>query len=780
MKQNKKIIGFALAFSIIFLAAGCSAVSGNPNKKSEDNTNKFTVTGNFSLAGAFPQEFAESLNQAEGDLTVDARVATSSFQKYNAGKPKFYIEAKKIDAPDTEPISNGSVTKDSDGRFNYSFTFDVPETEELEKWELTVYLYFIDKEKSSYAGSVPVELSKEGIVGSVPEIILKKIDTLADAYSDPESQTELDVGVPGGINLKFYSEVEDLDYIEWEYDFGSCPYIYESEDEYVRAWLNSIYVAESEEWHQIIEFENGVATFKSKNVPNGSYSGCFYFYKKNQTEPCYYSGQNINVYPGYITDSWYSCNKDCINLDEETGEYKFVITQDILDNFSHSAKEITPLDTPYILWNRTGADDSEANYITGFDVFETLDSSTSITPSAFPLPRGSNTAKFWFGRNPGNSSYSIYYRNPNSSPDGILNAITPSYAQNIFNETPNALNLIDLVKDTKENEIYGNGGDVTVLYYYINFDDAFIYWKDSGGHYFFTMYNLYTKDNYSAVVKDVHEDFIVRKNIDGGRTSLYLYYLSTNKKQINQLRFDLVDFDYTGVMEKILPSSQSWKHLILDSCTQEGNSYKEVPEVYELSDSNLNVYSSKLQFSDMFEDKGTVYALVKAYGKNEFCDGEFTINDDGEYESNGDANSITHFTSTGGVIRFSTAYNNRLTPMEWNNGNIILGLYTDLGDKMYYTSKMNGNYSPFTNLPLPGQAPLNLEEQYFYGAQKFVARKPDKLVIADDGGHCEGNNKNPKKRVVTVDLATESLSVTDVNVLFTTKYSASTSCYGEQ
>ena len=56
-------------------------------------------------------------------------------------------------------------------------------------------------------------LSKKGIVESIPEIILKKIETLADAYSDPESQTELDVGVPGGINLKFYSEVEDLDYI---------------------------------------------------------------------------------------------------------------------------------------------------------------------------------------------------------------------------------------------------------------------------------------------------------------------------------------------------------------------------------------------------------------------------------------------------------------------------------------------------------------------------------------------------------------------------------------
>ena len=90
------------------------------------------------------------------------------------------------------------------------------------------------------------------------------------------------------------------------------------------------------------------------------------------------------------------------------------------------------------------------------------------------------------------------------------------------------------------------------------------------------------------------------------------------------------------------------------------------------------------------------------------------------------------------------------------------------------------DYYEVSSLPVPGQPPLAVADKYFYGAQRFIARKPDKLVIADDGGYVlDDEHRTPKKRVVTIDLQEASMSVTDVNVEFTTKFSQSTKAYCE-
>ena len=64
------------------------------------------------------------------------------------------------------------------------------------------------------------------------------------------------------------------------------------------------------------------------------------------------------------------------------------------------------------------------------------------------------------------------------------------------------------------------------------------------------------------------------------------------------------------------------------------------------------------------------------------------------------------------------------------------------------------------------QPPLNQATKYFYGARKFIAKKPDELVIADDGAFIADDEVYFKTRVATVNLLTESLSMVDVNVTF--------------
>ncbi|MBO4508180.1 MAG: hypothetical protein J5747_06030 [Spirochaetaceae bacterium] len=72
------------------------------------------------------------------------------------------------------------------------------------------------------------------------------------------------------------------------------------------------------------------------------------------------------------------------------------------------------------------------------------------------------------------------------------------------------------------------------------------------------------------------------------------------------------------------------------------------------------------------------------------------------------------------------------------------------------------------------QPPLNSDKVYFYGPQKFIAKKPDELVIADDGAYFDGENHKLyfKERAVTVNLLTESLSAVDVNVTFTCTFNS--------
>ena len=63
------------------------------------------------------------------------------------------------------------------------------------------------------------------------------------------------------------------------------------------------------------------------------------------------------------------------------------------------------------------------------------------------------------------------------------------------------------------------------------------------------------------------------------------------------------------------------------------------------------------------------------------------------------------------------------------------------------------------------------DSKYFYGCKKVIARKPDELVIADEGGYryTDENNESKtvnKNRVVKVNLETFAMSAVDVNAGF--------------
>ena len=97
--------------------------------------------------------------------------------------------------------------------------------------------------------------------------------------------------------------------------------------------------------------------------------------------------------------------------------------------------------------------------------------------------------------------------------------------------------------------------------------------------------------------------------------------------------------------------------------------------------------------------------------------------------------------SRGGVIQIPLSHFEKgINDVEpWPNGERVFGWYKD------------------------GTVPaISIANRYFYGPVRFIARKPDELVIADDGIYREERELASKKRIVIMDLDTLSMNCIDV------------------
>ena len=132
---------------------------------------------------------------------------------------------------------------------------------------------------------------------------------------------------------------------------------------------------------------------------------------------------------------------------------------------------------------------------------------------------------------------------------------------------------------------------------------------------------------------------------------------------------------------------------------------------------------------------------------------------------------------SGGILMFDT----ELKPEQWGVASInpyLLGCYS-VNPETLYTRKVEGNVSTYEHpesslYEVIIQPPLNQEYEFFYGPRRFIALKPDELVIADDGAYIEGDQepdalKISKKRVVSVNLENKSLSIIDVDVSYSSE-----------
>ena len=177
-----------------------------------------------------------------------------------------------------------------------------------------------------------------------------------------------------------------------------------------------------------------------------------------------------------------------------------------------------------------------------------------------------------------------------------------------------------------------------------------------------------------------------------------------------------------------------------------------------------------------------LYVLLSSSSKVKEC-----------YEKQGeDYTAVDYYiaVNNGGILKFDASETARqetdFVLLNWNSpstaasNNKFLGLYLTQSAVSYYTYSYNPKMQMGTYSKLPDnfmqQPPLENADSYFYGPRKFVATKPGKLIFADDGGFIAYENSTEtvcqKNRIVTVDLATEDISVVDVNATFSAYYNS--------
>jgi hypothetical protein len=107
------------------------------------------------------------------------------------------------------------------------------------------------------------------------------------------------------------------------------------------------------------------------------------------------------------------------------------------------------------------------------------------------------------------------------------------------------------------------------------------------------------------------------------------------------------------------------------------------------------------------------------------------------------ADSSTGDTTKGGVFKIDTSTK---ALSNWTSGSTLLGWNDTESDTPHGSS------------------------DYFFYPTNFIATSPKKLVISDDGcresSGDDDTDPNNENRVVTIDLETEAMTATDVNVMF--------------
>ena len=495
-------------------------------------------------------------------------------------------------------------------------------------------------------------------------------------------------------------------------------------------------------------FTAGSSSLEASDVPAGFYTAKIIF-EDSIGNILYSCHEGISVYPGLTTDTWYGIAPYLTNG-------VFVITSALVSKFGADSVP----STDFVLYNYNSSEDNYDYYL--------MEDYTNTIPATATLSSG--------------------YRSFSFDADGYYYAISKllGSATYIKSNKPDfgsltASNTVDsgamylysdmgqyLLVDRKTGFLYIMDTSNVCITQITNDDGEYIFMNDLSAYDYAKSYSFELDEN----------NVDPNKNIIGAAEAFAVYngvaYFASAEQD------KLIIADLKGAIRR--QSSEKSYAFIRSKSVSLG-----------LNDMNL---SSDAEITDMIYQNGAVYMLL-----NEKHDDFW--------------NDFTYY-CRGAVLRYD-CLTKEVTSLGWTSDAI------DISDKKFYVFNNTGNDGPIVYLkenpnsienedsrnayiadranwvtidgsvssgdpmyPYPAlYAPYStMINKAFYGPKKFIAIKPKKLVIADEG-YCFYTDSNEAfcfknvNRVVTVDLESFAISsVEDVSVAFETDASGNLNSSG--
>ena len=501
-----------------------------------------------------------------------------------------------------------------------------------------------------------------------------------------------------------------------------------------------------------------MAEIKIDNVNPNAYEVTFNF-ENASGKVIYKCKEVISVFGGFTTDLWLQRAQNEVGhlvYDSSSKQTEFVITNDVLI----TQKQSKDLNTPVVLWN--GIEEESEIYLPevynpqiysvgdfhhlGGEIFG-YDSEKDI--SEYPTLNLSGTPVFCFDDQEPTSVYVLE--------ETVISKYSQSYSKYV-KDMQVEYNLDDIISLKLEEDGPDNLVSVSEAIAYCNKYLYFFFITEFENNYT-TYLGALDIDTEKLVYVSVEDESLYVSAMDvglvGDENDLICCYLVQN-------------FEGSYIYKLGLKFENN--SLSLDSTIRSRINVKEKLEIpFARTYDDYNV-------SDIQILNNILY--VTLYDNPYKEDGPFKnawFNENGEYVHK------AIMLSNGGVAKIDLTSQN-FEFGNWKNNTKLLGWYTG--------TYFDGTTEHEEQQSVSMQAPLSESSNYLYGAKKFVARKPDELVIADDGGYIDlyledDQYAKPKEvgecenlnRIITVDLAEETFSVEYVNVAFDSTFDAGQETY---
>ncbi|MCR4822024.1 MAG: hypothetical protein K5873_04020, partial [Treponema sp.] len=434
------------------------------------------------------------------------------------------------------------------------------------------------------------------------------------------------------------------------------------------------------------------------------------FFLSNDGSTLYSCNEAVTVFSGFTTDSWYGDSDYLITNDD--GICNFTITESLLATYSNT----NTVTYPIVLYdlNTDLLTEEFVNPKPGYAVFSSISGGESVADG---IPFGS----------------------VKSIQDFTIDSAIQSKGeeQRIFTLEKDATGSATKILAYPTYAGYAAGSPLTVSNnltdyesIYANENKIYILGKNSSDEYEPAIHNAATGENY---------------------TCSGIYDSDDTEKSLT--------YSYTFNEGKGLEAKDVIYRIRIAAETKDGNEYLYSLMYFSYKDGSTTYYFDCSKYKITYNEDEHTFTLTLLTSVSNTSE-NFTISN----PSSLDLNDFTLMANSSGescLYAIVSCVSNGISPC--SRGGLILINNTEKDSDGVIDHVLTFNTENIAGWYYEGNCPdSSVENSYFFGAQKIIAKKPDEyvLVIADEGGYEDEDGYCNKNRAVTVDL--KSFAITDV------------------